>query len=247
MEFKDRIAIVTGATRGIGRAVALELARRGCCIAFNYLSSEGRANSLVDEIKKIGREAVGYRADVTDFRSVNDMSHEVKNHFGRIDFLVNNAGITRDVTLLMMKQNDWDDVINTNLKGVFNCTKAVIFTMMKEKRGRILNVTSISGLVGQKGQVHYAASKAGVIGFTKSLAKELAPLDMTVNAIAAGFIDTDMTAKMPEKQRAKALERIPLGRFGTAEEIAQITAFLLSDSARYMTGQVITVDGGVSI
>lgn len=247
MEFKDHVAVITGGTRGIGRAIALELARKGCRIAFNYLSAEDYAQTLIKEIQAIGLEAVGYRVNVTDFDPVKKMGKEIKNHFGRIDFLVNNAGINRDTPLVMMEEKDWDDVLNTNLKGVFNSTKAVIFTMMKEKRGRILNIASVSGMLGLQGQANYASSKAGIIGFTKTLAREIAPRNMTANAIALGFIDTDMTAKLKEEQRKKALEMIPLARFGTAEEVAKIAAFLLSDAARYITGQVITVDGGLAI
>lgn len=247
MEFKDRVAVITGGTRGIGRAIALELARKGCRIAFNYLSAEDHAHTLIKEIEEIGSEAVGYRVDISDFDSVKKMGKEIKTHFGRLDFLVNNAGITRDTPLVMMDEKDWDDVINTNLKGVFNSTKAVIFTMMKEKRGRILNITSVSGIMGLKGQANYASSKAGIIGFTKTLAREIAPLNMTANAIALGFIDTDMTAELKEEKRKKALEMIPLSRFGSTEEVAKIAAFLLSEAARYITGQVITVDGGLAI
>jgi 3-oxoacyl-[acyl-carrier protein] reductase len=247
MEFKDHTAIITGGTRGIGRAIALELARKGCRIAFNYLTAEDHAQTLIKEIKGVGSEAVGYRVNISDFDSVKKMGKEVKTRFGRLDFLVNNAGITRDVPIVMMEEKDWDDVINTNLKGVFNSTRAVIFTMMKEKRGRILNITSVSGLLGLKGQANYASSKAGVIGFTKTLAREIAPLKMTANAIALGFIDTDMTAKLKEEQRKKALEMIPLARFGTSGEVAKIAVFLLSEAARYITGQVITVDGGLAM
>lgn len=247
MEFKDHVAIITGGTRGIGRAIALELAQRGCRVAFNYLSAEDHAQTLVKEIEAVGSEAAAYRVNISDFNSVKKMAKEIKTHFGRMDFLVNNAGITRDVPLVMMEEKDWDDVINTNLKGVFNSTRSVIFTMMKEKRGRILNIASVSGLVGRKGQANYVSSKAGIIGFTKTLAREIAHLGMTANAIALGFIDTDMTSKLKEEQRKKALEMIPLARFGTTEEVAKIAAFLLSDASRYITGQVITVDGGLAM
>jgi 3-oxoacyl-[acyl-carrier protein] reductase len=247
MEFKDNAAVVTGGTRGIGRAIALELARRGCKIAFNYFANEELAHSLVEEIKAIGGEAAGYRVDISDYGAVKKMAQEIKSRFGQIDFLVNNAGITRDVSLVMMEEKDWDDVINTNLKGVFNCTRAFIFAMMKEKRGHILNITSVSGIIGMKGQVNYASSKAGIIGFTKSLARETAPLNMTVNALALGFIETDMTATMTGEQREKSLKMVPLGRFGNNEEVAKIAAFLLSKPARYITGQVITVDGGLAM
>ena len=246
-EFKNRVAIVTGASRGIGRAIVIELIRRGCRVAFNYHSAEEQARLFIEQIRDEGGYVEGYQVDVANFIAVNEMVQEVKKKFGSIDFLVNNAGITRDVNLLMMKEMDWDDVISTNLKGTFNATKAVIYTMMRQKHGRIVNISSITGLIGQKGQVNYAASKAGVIGFTKSLAKELAPLGMTANAIAAGFIDTDMTRKLSQKQRESAIGMIPMRRFGSTGEIAQITAFLLSEAAGYITGQVIPVDGGLTI
>ncbi len=244
---KDRVALVTGGARGIGRAVALELAAAGCTIAFNYHSSDEQAGSLVRSIRQMGTDAVAARADVSDFKAMQQFAGQVRQQFGRIDYLVNNAGIVRDVSLLMMTEKDWDEVVDTNLKGVFCCTKAVLFAMMKKKSGRILNITSISGLIGQKGQVNYAASKSGIIGFTKSLARELAPVGMTVNAVAAGYIDTDMTGKISEKRRKSIQEMIPLGRFGTAGEIARICAFLLSEDARYITGQIIQVDGGLAM
>jgi 3-oxoacyl-[acyl-carrier protein] reductase len=246
-EFQKRVALVTGAARGIGRAIALELAARGCTIAFNYYASDEQANSLLHCIREMGTDALAVRADVSDYKAMQQFAKQIREQFGQVDYLVNNAGIVRDASLLMMTEKDWDEVVDTNLKGVFCCTKAVLFAMMKKKSGRILNITSISGLTGQKGQVNYASSKSGIIGFTKSLAKELAPIGMTVNAIAAGFIDTDMTGTMSEKRRASILKIIPLGRFGTAGEIARICAFLLSDDARYITGQIIQVDGGLAM
>lgn len=245
--FKDRVALITGAARGIGRAIALELAGRGCKIAFNYHTSDKQADSLVRSIRQMGTDALAARADVSDYKAMQRFAGQIREQVGQIDYLVNNAGIVRDVSMLMMTEQDWDEVVNINLKGVFCCTKAVLFAMMKKKSGRILNITSISGLIGQKGQVNYASSKSGIIGFTKSLARELAPIGMTVNAVAAGFIDTDMTGKMSEKRRASVLENIPLGRFGTAAEIARICAFLLSDDARYITGQILQVDGGLAM
>ena len=244
---KSRVALVTGATRGIGRAIALELASRGCAIAFNYHASDEQADRLVRHIRQMGVDTVAVRADVADYKAMQRFAEQVRKQFGQIDYLVNNAGIVRDVSLLMMSEKDWDEVIEINLKGVFCCTKAVLFAMMKRKSGRILNITSISGVTGQRGQVNYASSKSGIIGFTKSLAKELAPIGMTVNAVAAGYIDTDMTGQMSEKHRASIRKFIPLGRFGTAAEIARVCAFLLSENARYITGQIIQVDGGLAM
>lgn len=245
--FENRGVLITGATRGIGRAIALELAGRGCRVAFNYHSSEEIAGSLVRRIREMGTDAVAVRADVSDFTAMQKFAEHIREKFGQVDYLVNNAGIIRDVSLLMMNEKDWDEVIDTNLKGVFCSTKAVLLAMMKKKRGRILNITSIAGLTGQRGQVNYASSKSGIIGFTKSLARELAPIGITVNALAAGFIDTDMTGRISENHRAAIRENIPLGRFGTAAEVARICAFLLSDDARYITGQIIQVDGGLAM
>jgi len=245
--FAGKTAIVTGGARGIGRAVCLELGRQGCDIAFNYAHSADQAETLVTELKNLGRRARAYAVDVADHGGVESMVAAVRQEFGRIDFLVNNAGIIRDTLLLAMKENEWDDVIATNLKGVFNFSKPVISLMLRARSGAILNITSVSGMVGMPGQTNYAASKAGIIGFTKALAKEVASRNITVNALALGLIATDMTASLPEKYRDKALEMIPLGRFGTSAEVGSIAAFLLSDAARYITGQVIQVDGGLAM
>ena len=243
----NKTAIVTGGTRGIGRAIVLELAKTGCNVAFNYSKSDDLANELLKEIEALGVKAMAKKADVSDFESAKDMIKEVKDNFGQIDFLVNNAGITRDKLLALMKEEDWDDVININLKSVYNFSKAVIMTMVKQKSGNILNITSVSGIAGVAGQANYSASKAGMIGFTKALAKEVGKANINVNAIACGFIETDMTASLPEEYKKKMTEMTSLKRFGTTEDVAKVAMFLLSDDAKYITGQVISVDGGLAL
>ena len=246
-DLEGRGIIVTGATRGIGRAIALECARRGANVAFNYLKSEESAAALRAEIEKLGGKALAYKLDVGDLKGVREMVNATKKEFGTIDGLVNNAGLTRDKVFVMMSEDDWSEVIRVNLTGAFNFARAATFIMMKAKRGSILNITSISGLVGLPGQVNYSASKAGLIGMTKALAKEVGRLGVRVNALALGFVETDMTAALPEENKAQALAQIPLGRFGKVEDVAPMAAFLLSDASSYVTGAVINVDGGLAM
>ena|SRR5215213_8073797 len=246
-EFQGRVAIVTGGSRGIGRAIVKELAGRGASVAFTYSKNRELADGLVSEIEIGGGKAVGYQADVTDSGAAEKMVKEVKASLGSVDYLVNNAGVTRDKLLMMMSEEDWDAVLDTNLKGVFNVTKPVVSIMVRQKRGSVLNISSISGVVGMAGQTNYSASKAGLIGFTKALAKEIARRNITVNALALGLIETDMTSALAGEYRQKMIEQIPLGRYGNVEEVAKISAFMLSDEARYITGQVIQADGGLAV
>jgi len=238
-------ALVTGASRGIGRAIALELAKNGVNVAVNYAGSQARAEEVVAELKNLGVNAVAIQADVSNGEAVQAMVKEVLDTFGSIDILVNNAGITRDTLMMRMKEEDWDAVIDTNLKGVFHCAKAVMRPMMKQRSGRIINIASVVGVLGNAGQANYVAAKAGVIGLTKSMARELANRHITVNAVAPGFIETDMTDKLPQEVKEEMLKQIPLASFGSPDEIAKVVRFLASDDSSYMTGQTLHVDGGM--
>jgi 3-oxoacyl-[acyl-carrier protein] reductase len=239
-----KTALVTGAGRGIGRAIALKLAANGANVVVNSLSQQN-VDAVVTEIKNAGGKCSGVVADVSLSNDVNILAGKILSDHGGIDILVNNAGITRDQLLLRMTDSDWDDVITVDLKSVFLCTRAVMKYMVKARKGRIVNISSIVGLAGNAGQANYAAAKAGIIGFTRSVAKEVASRNITVNAVAPGFIETDMTAKLSEKQRQDLITRIPAGYLGTPQDVAEVVAFLSSDEARYITGQVITIDGGM--
>jgi len=240
---EGRVSIITGGARGIGKTIAMELADAGSDIVIFDVLDEGVDTAR--EIEKKGRKAGFYKVDITDLDAVNSVVEKVLKEFGRIDILVNNAGITRDTLLMRMEESDFDLVIKVNLKGTFNCTKAVLKPMMKARWGRIINISSIIGLMGNAGQANYAASKAGIIGFTKSVAKELGKRNITVNAIAPGFIRTPMTEKLSDEVKESYFKLIPLGRFGEPEDVAKVVRFLASDDAGYITGQVIQVDGGL--
>lgn len=245
MLLDGKVALITGASRGIGRAVALKLAQAGAKIIVNYAGNETAAQEVQRQIAAAGGEALVVRADVSVAASAEELVAQGLTAFGHIDILVNNAGITRDNLLLRMKEEDWDAVLNTNLKGVFHCTKAVVRPMMKQRQGRIVNMASVVGIMGNAGQANYAAAKAGVIGFTKAMAKELASRGITVNAVAPGFINTDMTRVLSEQVQRDLARQIPLGRLGEPEDVANVVLFLVSPWADYVTGQVINVDGGM--
>jgi len=245
MSLQGKIALVTGASRGIGRSIAISLAEAGADVAVNYAGNEQAALETAEAVRALGRQAITIKADVGNAEQVESMVGQVLEQFGRIDILVNNAGITRDNLLMRMKEEEFDQVINTNLKGVFNCMKAVTRPMMKQRYGRIINISSVVGAVGNPGQANYVAAKAGVIGMTKSAAKELSSRGITVNCVAPGFITTEMTDQLSEEVREQLLKAIPLGRFGAPEDIARVVRFLASDDAAYMTGQTLHVDGGM--
>jgi len=246
MKFENETVLITGATRGIGKAVALSFAKEGANIAI-IGRNEVALQQISDEIKQLGRECIFFACDVANSQNVQETVNKILDKYNRIDILINNAGITRDNLLLRMSENDWDDVMSTNLKGVFNFTKAVSRGMLKAKKGKIISIASIIGMTGNAGQANYAASKAGIIGFTKSVAKELASRGITANAIAPGYIETEMTGQLKDELREGILKMIPLGRLGTVEDVAQISLFLASKEADYITGQTIVVDGGMAI
>lgn len=243
---RGKTAIVTGASRGIGRAIALKLAAQGANIVINYVHNQEEAAKLADELKKSGVEVLVVQADVSNFIETQTLVSQAKETFGAVDILVNNAGITRDGLIMRMAEEDFDRVVDVNLKGVFNCCRHVVPLMVRQKAGRIINITSVVGLVGNAGQANYAASKAGIIGLTKSLAKEIGSRNITVNAVAPGFIETDMTSELPEKAREAAQENTALKRLGKPENVAAAVCFLASDGGEYITGQVISVDGGLA-
>lgn len=245
MILEGKVALVTGASRGIGRAIALSLAESGADVAVNYAGSEQAAEEVVRQIETMGRLAVKIRADVGNAEEAEEMVKAVLERFGKLDILINNAGITRDNLLMRMKEDEFDQVINTNLKGVFNCIKAATRPMMKQRYGRIVNISSVVGSLGNPGQANYAASKAGIVGLTKAAARELASRGITVNAVSPGFIATDMTDRLSEEQKQAILSQIPLGTLGKPEHVARTVTFLVSDAASYITGQNIHVDGGM--
>lgn len=247
LSLENRIALVTGAGRGIGRAIALELSRRAASVILNYNKSAEAAESLSAEIQAAGGKAAIFQADVSNFRQAQDLVKFAIDTFGDLHILVNNAGITRDTLIMMMSEEDWDSVIATNLKSTFNCSKAAVKHMMRKRYGRIINIASVAGQMGNPGQTNYSSSKAGQIGFTKSLAREIAVRNITVNAIAPGFVDTEILDAMSPKTLEAMLKMVPLGRKGKPEEIAFATAFLASDQAAYITGQVLGVDGGMAM
>jgi len=244
-EFKDKVVVVTGGSRGIGKAIVLKFASLGAKVVFNYASNDEAAQKVVEEAKEFSGEVECFKLDVSNFSKVCEFFEQIFDKYGAIHVLINNAGITRDTLLARMKEEEWDAVINVNLKGVFNCCKAIISNMMRQRWGRIINIGSVIGSMGNAGQVNYAATKAGVVGFSRSLAKEVALRNITVNVIAPGFIETDMTAKVPEKIKKQILQAIPMNRFGSAEDIANAATFLASEGASYITGAVLHINGGL--
>lgn len=244
-QLENRVAVVTGGSRGIGRAIALELARRGASVVVNYNSNADAANAVVAEIEALGSKGLAVQADVSNLEAATALIKTTIDTFGQLDILVNNAGTTRDKLIMMMKEDDWDVVLNTNLKSAWNCSKAAVRQMIRQRYGRIINITSVSGIAGQAGQTNYSASKAGMIGLTKSLAREVADRAVTVNAVAPGFIPTDLTSDLGDDLMNQVLSAIPMKRLGTVEEVAHAVAFLADTQSAYITGHVLSVDGGL--
>ncbi|MBK8031921.1 MAG: 3-oxoacyl-[acyl-carrier-protein] reductase [Chloroflexi bacterium] len=246
-QLTDKIAVVTGGSRGIGKAIALELAKRGATVVVNYQKNADAANEVVEAITANGGQALAVQADVSLEDDANRLIKTTIDTYGKLDILVNNAGTTRDNVIMLMGADDFDTVIQTNLRSTWLVSKAAVRSMMRKRYGRVINITSISGIMGNAGQTNYSASKAGIIGLTKALAREVAPRGITVNAVAPGFVLTDLTANLPEDIAKKLNENIPLGRWGTVEDVASATAFLASDEASYITGHILTVDGGLAM
>ncbi len=247
IDLTGKVALITGGSRGIGRAIAEKLASLGASVVVNYHTNEAAANEVVETIRQAGGQAMAVQGDVRNAEDARRIVKATLDEFGRLDILVNNAGTTRDNLLALMKEDDWDLVLDTNLKGAYHVTKAAIRPMMKQRNGRIINITSVAGVAGNPGQANYSAAKAGLIGFTRSVAKELGPRNITVNAVAPGYVPTDLTANLPEDLIQRAVELTPLGRLGTVEDVANVVAFLASDEAGFITGQVLRVDGGMVI
>jgi 3-oxoacyl-[acyl-carrier protein] reductase len=247
MDLSDRVAIVTGGGRGIGRAIALKLAEAGASVVVNDVGNMAPAGEVAEEIRKLGKDSLVVPADVSRPADVTSLVDAAVEKYGKVDILVNNAGITRDQLILRMSDDDWDKVLEVNLKSVFLCSKAVLRHMMRQRWGRIVNISSIVGLIGNPGQANYSSSKAGIIGLTRTIAKEVASRGITCNAIAPGFIDTPMTQQLPEERRQELMNQVPLGFLGAPRDVAEAVAFLASEETRYITGQVLTVDGGISL